>query len=166
LPIALLFHRLTGKIGHLNYNTPTTPECRTQSYHQVSLTQFVRHFQYCFVICDPNLDSIPTAGIVWQVVTFMMTALDMSISPPSTSNIVPLREWSTNFPAAARLASPALGNRRQVAPTSHGGQTSRPSIQNGGTVRNGFKEIGLMSIKNSTLITTANGAISNIMHGI
>ena len=63
-PNALLFQRLTGEIDHLNYNTRTTPECRTQSYHQVSLTQFVRHFQCCFVICDPNLDSISTATLL------------------------------------------------------------------------------------------------------
>lgn len=51
-------------------------------------------------------------------------------------------------------------------PTSHGGQTSRPRAQNGGTVRNGFKEIGLISIKNGMLITMANGTIGNIVHGI
>jgi hypothetical protein len=89
-----------------------------------------------------------------------MMVLDMSISPPSTSNIVPLREWSTNLQVAARLANPvALGNRNQVAPTSHGEQTSRPSMQNGGTARNGLQEIGLMSIKNGMLITMANDTI-------
>ncbi len=50
--------------------------------------------------------------------------------------------------------------------TSHGGQTSRPSVQNGGTVRNGLRDIGLMSIKNGILITMANGTIGNILHRI
>jgi hypothetical protein len=51
-------------------------------------------------------------------------------------------------------------------PISHGGQMSRPSTQNGGTAQNGFKEIGLMSIRNGMLITMANGAIGKILHGI
>lgn len=51
-------------------------------------------------------------------------------------------------------------------PTSHGGQTSRPTVQNGGMARNGLKEIGLMSIKNGMLVTMANGTIGNIVHGI
>jgi hypothetical protein len=69
--------------------------------------------------------------------------------------------------AAAHLAGlAAQSNRGQVAPTSHGGQTSRPSVQNGGTAQNGFREIGLMGIKDSMLITTAHGTIGNILHGI
>jgi hypothetical protein len=51
-------------------------------------------------------------------------------------------------------------------PTSHGGQTSRPTVQNGGTARNGLKEIDLTSIKNGMLITMACGTIGNIMYGI
>lgn len=51
-------------------------------------------------------------------------------------------------------------------PTSHGGQTTRPSVQNGGMVRNGFEEIGLMSIKNGTLVTTDNGTIGSTLRGI
>ena len=62
--------------------------------------------------------------------------------------------------------SSSLGNRSQVAPTSHGGQTSRPSVQNGGTARNGLQQIGLMSIPNGMFITMANGTIGNILHGI
>lgn len=50
--------------------------------------------------------------------------------------------------------------------TSHGGKTSRLIVQNGGTARNGFKEIGLMSIKNGMLITMANRIIGNVIHGI
>lgn len=50
--------------------------------------------------------------------------------------------------------------------TSHGGQTSRPTVQNGGMARNGLKEIGLMSIKNGMLVTMANGIIGNVIHGI
>lgn len=104
---------------------------------------------------------------MWQAVTFTITALDISISSPSTRNIVPLREWSINLRAAARLASPAaLGNPSQVSPTLHGGQTSRPSMQNSGTARNGLQEIGLMSIKSGMLITMVNGAIGNILPGI
>jgi hypothetical protein len=38
-------------------------------------------------------------------------------------------------------------------------------VQNGGRAQNGFREIGLMGIKNSMLITTANGTIGNILHG-
>lgn len=49
-------------------------------------------------------------------------------------------------------------------PTSRGGKTSRQSVQNGGTVRNGLKEIRLMSIKNGRLITMANGTIGNLRH--
>ena len=52
--------------------------------------------------------------------------------------------------------------RALLLPTSHGGQTSRPSVQNGGMARNGLKEIGLMSIKNGMLITMASGTIGNI----
>ncbi len=43
---------------------------------------------------------------------------------------------------------PVLLLRALPPPTLHGGQPSRPSVQNGGTVRNGLKEIDLMSIKN------------------
>jgi len=37
-------------------------------------------------------------------------------------------------------------------------------VQNGGMVRNGFKETGLMNIKNGLLITIANGIIGRVIH--
>jgi len=51
-------------------------------------------------------------------------------------------------------------------PTSHGGQTGRPTVQNGGMAQNGLKEIGLMSIKNGMLGAMANGIIGNVIYGI
>jgi len=94
-----------------------------------------------------------------------MTALDISISLRSTNSIVLLREWSTSLQGAAHLASQAaLGS--QVTPTLHGGQTSRPILQNGGTARNGLQEIGLMSIKSGMPFTTASGTIGSMLHRI
>ncbi|KAH8586812.1 hypothetical protein B0O99DRAFT_700600 [Bisporella sp. PMI_857] len=92
----------------------------------------------------------------------------MEYKPPSTKKEQPtIVAVVKRARAAARLASPAaLGNRSQVAPTSHGGQMSRPNMQNGGTARNGLREIGLMSIKNGMLITMANGTIGDTLHRI
>ena len=61
---------------------------------------------------------------------------------------------------------PVLLLRVLPLPTLHGGQTSRPSVQNGGTARNGLKEIGLKSIRSGMLITMANVTIGNIVHVI
>jgi hypothetical protein len=51
-------------------------------------------------------------------------------------------------------------------PPSHGGQTSRPHMQNGGMARSGFKETGLMSIKNGILIIMVNGSTGNILYEV
>jgi hypothetical protein len=82
--------------------------------------------------------------------------MDKSTTVSRRAGVLP--EPMANLPAVLLRALPL--------PTSHGGQTSRLSVQNGGTARNGLEEIGLMSIKDGMLITMANGTIGNITHGI
>ncbi len=84
--------------------------------------------------------------------TMMVPGMNFFREPERTSAVV-------NLPILLLLRALPL-------PTSHGGQTSRPTVQNGGMARNGLKEIGLMSIKNGMLVTMANGIIGNVIHGI
>ena len=82
------------------------------------------------------------------------------------------RESTGKFSSQSRRA-PARKLQRQAPvlllralPTSHGGQTSRPTVQNGGMGRNGLKEINLMSIKDGMLVIMANGIIGSTIHGV
>jgi len=85
------------------------------------------------------------------MLTMMVLGMNIFQEPEGTPEVVNL---------------PVLLLRALPLPTSHGGQTSRPTVQNGGMARNGWKEIGLMSIKNGMLVTMANGIIGNAIHGV
>ena len=56
---------------------------------------------------------------------------------------------------------PAVLPRALPLPTSHGEQTRRPIMQNGGTARNGLQETGLMNFKSGMPVTTASGTIGS-----
>ena len=63
---------------------------------------------------------------------------------------------------AFRLPSPAA----RLAPSLHGGQTSRPDMQTGGMAQNGIKETGLKSIKNGMLMIMVSGFTDNTLHSV
>jgi len=70
------------------------------------------------------------------MLTMMVLRMNIFQEPEGTPEVVNL---------------PVLLLRALPPPTLQGGQPSRPSVENGGTARNGLKEVDLMSIKNGTI---------------